>query len=157
MPMEVREGKYTVETFAREMGLTRQSALNLLSRLKREGFVSVSGGGRQKRLYTVRRARQQKTNGFYDVVNRYSPEKLVPRFIHRVVGRYTVEHAIIDGIRIGDVRTLEATMHLFRHLTDWKLLFDLARKRHLTTEVHHLYVKARKKTRCKAMPRRYSA
>ena len=153
--MELREGKYTVETFAREHNLARQSAVNLLSKLKREGFVSVSGGGRQKRVYTITRTRQRQTNGFYDVVNKYSPEKIVPKFIHRVVGRYTIEHAIIDGIRIGDVRTLHATMHLFRHVTSWKRLFDLAKKYNIVKDVHTLYAEARKTTKCKTMPKRY--
>ncbi len=150
-----KEGKYTVETFAREQGLTRQSALNLLSKLKQQGYVTVSGGGRQKRVYTLTRTRQQETNGFYDTVNQYSPEKLVPKFKHVVIGRYTVEHAIIDGIKIGDVRTLQATMHLFRHVKSWKRLFDLARKHDLVEEVHELYEQGRKNTKCKAMPRRY--
>ncbi len=155
--MEFREGKYTVETFARERGLTRQAALNLLSRLKRQGYVQVSGGGRQKRIYTVSKTQKEATNGFYDTVNRYSPEKLVPRFRHHVVGRYTIEHAIIDGIRIGDARTLEATAHLFRHVTSWKRLFTLARKRGVEDDVRRLYAKARTITRTKRMPRRYEA
>lgn len=151
----LKEGKYTVETFAKEQGLTRQSALNLLSKLKRQGFVTVSGGGRQKRVYTLTRTRQQETNGFYDVVNKYSPDKLVPKFKHVVIGRYTLEHALIDGIRIGDVRTLHATMHLFRHVTSWKRLFDLAKKHHVVERVHQLYAEARQTTKCKTMPKRY--
>jgi hypothetical protein len=153
--MELHEGKYTVETFAKKRSITRQATLNLLSRLKREGFVHVSGGGRQKRIYTVSRTPQVPSNGFYDVVNKYSPEKLVPKFKHRVVGQYTIEHAIIDGIRIGDVRTLQATTHLFRHVKSWKRLFDLAKKHHLLKELHALYATARATTKCRTMPKRY--
>lgn len=151
----LKEGKYTVETFAEEQGLARQSALNLLSKLKKQGFVTVSGGGRQKRVYTITITRQQRTNGFYDTVNTFSPEKLVPKFKHVVVGRYTIEHAIIDGLTIGDARTLEATTHLFRHIRSWKRLFDLARKHKLTDDVYDLYGRARKATKCKTMPLRY--
>lgn len=155
--MGLPEGKYTVETFAKERGLTRQSAINLLSKLKGKGFVHVSGGGKQKRIYTITKTPQQQSNGFYDIINKYSPEKLVPKFIHRVVGRYTIEHAIIDGIKIGDVRTLHATMHLFRHVTSWKRLFGLAKKHHVVKKVHRLYTEARKTTKCKTMPKRYRA
>jgi len=151
----MKEGKYTVETFARENRLKRQSAINLLSRLKKKGYASTSGGGRQKRIYTVSRTIQKPTNGFYDVVNRYGPEKLVPRFKHYVTGKYTTEHAIIDGIKIGDARTLEATMHLFRHVTSWKRLIHLAEKHNLKKQLYALYNKARKTTRCKTMPKRY--
>ena len=155
MDNTMKPGKYTVETFADEEGMTRQSALNKLSRLKKEGYVTVSGGGPQKRIYTLHNKPQEPANGFYTIVNRYSPEKLVPKFKHVVRGTYTIEHAIIDGIKIGDARTRETTQHLFRHITNWKRLFDLAKKEHLSQDVRALYENARKNMRVKRMPKRY--
>lgn len=155
--MGIREGRYTVERLAEELGIKRQSALNLLSKLKRQGLASSSGGGRQKRIYTIRKLPARDTNGFYDIVNRYSPEKLRPRFEHYVSGKYAVENAIIDGIKIGDSRTIEATTHLFRHVRDWKKLFGLAEKNGLKKRVIELYERARKSTKCKRMPARYIA
>lgn len=149
-------GKFTIETYAKRRGITRQSALNRLSKLKKQGYVTVSGGGRQKRIYTLHNRPQEPANGFYTLVNKYSPEKLVPQFKHTVRGDYTIEHAILDGIRIGDARTLAATQHLFRHVTDWKRLFDLAKKERRSDEVRDLYEKARQNTRVKRMPERYT-
>lgn len=153
--MKIKPGLYTVERFAEERNISRQSALNLLAKLKREGYVIVAGGGREKRLYAVSALPRKKTNGFYDIVNTYSPEKLQPKFEHYVNGNYTIEHAIIDGLKIGDVRTKEATMHLFRHVTNWKRLFDLAKKNKMEKDVITLYEKARRTTKTKRMPRRY--
>ena len=155
MHNHMKQGKYTVETFARKQNLSRQSAINTLSRLKKRGYVHVSGGGSQLRIYQISKLPQQPTNGFYDIANRYSTEKLFPLFQHRVIGRYTIEHAIIDGIRIGDARTLEATMHLFRHVTNWKRLMDLAKKHRCASEVQRLYKKARDKIKLRRMPERY--
>ena len=149
-------GKYTIETFAKNVHLTKQSALNLLSKLKRRGFISVSGGGRQKRIYTVYTNPQLPSNGFYDIVNRYSPEKLVPQFKHRVIGRYTTEQAIIDGIRIGDARALAATQYLFNQVKNWRRLFDLAKKRGATSKVKQLYKEARNRIKVRKMPQRYA-
>ncbi len=151
----LKEGKYTIEMFARENNLSRQSALNKLSKLKKLGLVEVSGGGKQKRIYTVRKLPKKRANGFYELVNKYSPEKLQPKFEHYVSGRYTVEHAIIDGIRIGDARTTEATAHLFRHVRNWKRLFDIAKRHKLEKQVIALYLKARKMTKIRQIPRRY--
>jgi len=153
--MIIKEGKYTIEKFATENDLTRQSAINLLSKLKKEGYVNVSGGGKQKRIYTISKLPKKRTNGFYNIINKYSPEKLQPKFEHYVNGNYTIEHAIIDGIKIGDTRTLDATTHLFRHITDWKRLFDLAKKDQLEKELIKLYTKAIKTTKCKRIPKRY--
>lgn len=153
--IELKEGKYTVETFAKKQGLQKQSAINLLSKLKAKNLVTVSGGGRQKRIYTISKKPQEKTNGFYDVVNKYSPEKLNPKFKHKVIGTYTIERAIIDGIQIGDIRTLEATTYLFKKITNWKRLFDLAKEKKVVEEVYQLYEKAKKTTKCRTMPKRY--
>ena len=153
--MKVKEGKYTVERFAQETDLTRQSAINLLSKLKKQGLATTSGGGRQKRIYTVHHRPKKRTNGFYDAVNRYSPQKLWPRFEHYVNGNYTIEHAIVDGIMIGDARTLEATKYLFNHVTNWKRLFDLAGKEEIERQVIMLYDKAWKTIKCRRMPQRY--
>lgn len=153
--MDYREGKYTVERFAGENRLSKQSAINTLSKLKKQGLAEVSGGGKQKRIYTLHKLPRKKTNGFYDVVNKYSPEKLQPGFEHYVKGRYTIEHAIVDGIRIGDSRTLQATAYLFRHVSDWKRLFDLAKEYKLRTRVMALYRKARGSIKCRKMPERY--
>lgn len=154
--MTLKEGKYTVETFAKERQIQRQSAINLLSKLKAKGLVTVSGGGKQKRIYTLTNKPQEKTNGFYETVNKYSPEKLIPKFKHKVIGKYTIEHAIIGGIQIGDTRTLEATIYLFAHIKNWKRLFDFAKEKGLVKEVYELYKKAKKTIRCKTMPKRYN-
>ena len=127
----------------------------MLSKLKKQGYAQVSGGGRQKRIYTIHQVIKKKTNGFYDMVNKYSPEKLRPKYEHFVQGKYRAENAIMDGLNIGDIRTLEATKYLFNYVTNWKLLFDLAKKNKLQKEVVKLYKKARGTIKCRKMPKRY--
>ena len=153
--MELKEGKYTIERFSKEHTISRQSALNLLSKLRKQGHVHVSGGGRQKRIYSVYKLPKMKENGFYSIVNSYSKEKLIPRFEHYVHGNYTVEHAIIDGIKIGDTRTKEATKYLFNHVANWKRLFDIAKKNNLRQDVLNLYKSAKRSIKCRTMPQRY--
>lgn len=149
------EGKYTLERFAREKHISKASALNLLSRLKKENKVQVSGGGKQKRIYTITELPMKPTNGFFDIVNKYSPIKLVPEYDHYTYGKYTVEHAIIDGLLINSERSKEAIMYLFRHVNNWRLLFDLAKKHNKNKELLKIYMQARKHTKVKAIPKRY--
>ena len=153
--MKFKEGKYTLERFMKERGIKRGSALNLLIKLKKQGYVKVDGGGKRKRIYSLTTLPKREANGFYKIINKYSPEKLQPKFEHYVYGNYSIEHAIIDGIKIGDIRTKEATKHLFRHIISWKRLFDLAKKEKLEREIINLYKIARKTTKCKRMPKRY--
>jgi CRISPR/Cas system CSM-associated protein Csm2 small subunit len=147
--------QHTIESFAQQHNLSRQAALNLLSKLRKENKVTTSGGGSQKRMYTVTKLPQIKTNGFYDIINKYNKEKLVPQFKHIVRGNYTIERAIIDGIAMNDTRTKEATTYLFNHITNWKNLMHLAKKHGCEEEIHNLYNKARSQIKCKTMPKRY--
>lgn len=153
------EGKYTVETFAKKNNLTRQSAINKLSKLKKQGLVKVSGGGNQKRIYTISKIPKKETNGFFTIINKYSPEKINPSFEHIVYGKYGVERALVDGILLiknkKDIRIRNAMLHLFRHIKNWKRLFDLAKKNKVKEDVYKLYEEARKKTKCKTMPKKY--
>lgn len=148
-------GKFTIKTYAEKNNLTRQSAINKLSKLKKQGYLSVTGGGKQPRIYTIKKLPSKPANGFYNIVNKHSKEKLVPKFKHRVVGNYTIEHAIIDGINIGDKRTLEATAQLFNQVKNWKRLFDLAKKHDKVEETKNLYKKARNKYKVRKIPKKY--
>src|SRR3989344_3521558 len=99
------EGLQTVETVAREVGMTRQSALNLLTRLKRQGHVTVQGGGKRKRMYKITMRKQRKRDpGMFDILNKYSPMKLAPWYDHQVHGHYGPEEALVDAVQTGSFR-----------------------------------------------------
>lgn len=149
------EGKFTLDIFARNFNITQNSALNVFNKLKKQNRLIVNGGGKQKRIYTISKLSFKKTNGFYDIVNKYSKIKLIPQFNHFVHGRYTIEEAIIDGLKIGDSRTLEATAYLFKHVKNWTKLFNLAKNENLAKELQDLHKIARKKFKCRKLPLRY--
>jgi len=148
-------GKQTIDSISSELGIKKTSALNLISKLKRQRLLTTTGGGKQKRIYNISKLPQIKTNGFYDIINRYSPVKLNPAFKHTIHGQYSIERAIIDGIKIGDIRTLQATSYLFKHVKNWKRLFDLAKKHRKEKDIRKLYEKAREKFKCRRMPKKY--
>jgi len=91
------EGLHTVETAAEKLGITRQATLNLLCRLKKEQHVTVSGGGKIKRIYKITIRKQlPRVPGMFDIINKYSPHmKLNPWYDHQVHGRYGPEEALI--------------------------------------------------------------
>lgn len=147
--------KHTVETFAKENNLTRESAINKLSKLKKENFILTTGGGKQPKIYSIYNHKVRKTNGFYDLINKYNQDKLQPTFKHYTHGSYTIEHAIIDGIKIGDQRTIQATKKLFNQINNWKRLMHLAKKHKLTKQVIEIYKQARTEMKCKKIPKKY--
>ncbi|MBS3138443.1 hypothetical protein J4207_01930 [Candidatus Woesearchaeota archaeon] len=107
------EGLHTIETAMKTLSMKRQSTLNLLSKLKKEQ-------------------------------NKYSPHmKLAEWYDHQVHGVYGPEEALIDAIETQSFRVILASLHLFRHIKDWKKLYKLANERDCWNKVGALYDVAR--------------
>ena len=134
------EGLHTVETAAETLHLTRQSALNLLCSLKKQGYVTVSGGGKQKRLYKISMKKQRHRDpGMFDIINKYSPMKVQPWYDHQVHGLYGPEEALVDAIQTKSFRVILASMRLFGHIKDWRKLHRLAKQHDCWQQVGALY------------------
>ena len=150
------EGLQTIETVAEALNIKKQSALNLISRLKRQGYVTTSGGRQQKRLYKITTRKQRKRDlGMFDIVNKYSPMKLAPWYDHQVHGHYGPEEALIDAIHTQSFRVILASMRLFNHITDWPKLYKLAKEKDCWQKVGALYDISKMYFRVKKMPLRY--
>jgi len=151
------EGLQTVETVAESLNITTNSALNLLSRLKKQGYVSRSGGGKQKRLYKITLRKQRKRDkGMFDIINKYSPNmKLHHWHDHQVHGNYTVEDALLDAIETKSFRAILASLRLFNHIKDWKKLYNGAKKRGIWQQTGALYDLARMHFRVRKIPKSY--
>ena len=113
------EGLQTVETIIDKLNLSRQSVINLMSKLKKEGYVTSSGGGKQVRIYKISARKQRKREkGMFDVINKYSPMKLMPWYDHQVHGIYCPEEALVDAIRTDSFRVILASTRLFNNITN---------------------------------------
>ena len=122
------EGLYTVETIMKELSLRKQSALNLISKLKREQHLIIWAGGRKKIYKITIRKQLPRVHGMWDIINKYSPMKLNPWYDHQVHGVYGPEEALVDAIETKSFRVILTSMHLFRHIKDWKKVYNLSRK-----------------------------
>lgn len=150
------EGLHTVETVAEALGIKKQSALNLLTKLKREGYVIVQGAGRIKRFYKISPLKQHpRYPGMFDIINKYSPMKIQPWYDHQVHGPYGPEEALIDALQTKSFRLILASLCLFNHITDWPRLYHLAKEKNCWQKVGALYAVARLFFRVKKMPALY--
>ncbi|MFC1800707.1 hypothetical protein ACFLYT_01490 [Nanoarchaeota archaeon] len=143
------EGKQTVETVAEKLGVSRESAVNLMSKLRKEGFVETSGGGKQKRIYTISTKKfTKKEPGMFDIINKYSKIKVRPMFIHEAHGIYLPENALADAINTHDLRVILSSLNLFNHIKNWhKLCKAVEGYERITGALYDLaknYIKVRK-------------
>lgn len=152
------EGLHTIETASETLQMSRQATLNLLSKLKKQGYVTTSGGGKQKRLYKITMRKQRKRDkGMFDIINRYSPNmKLAEWYDHQVHGKYGPEEAIIDAIQTQSFRVILASLRLFNHITDWKKLYKIAKEKDVWQKVGALHELAKKYFRVRKIPANYA-
>jgi len=151
------EGLQTIETIRKELNLTKNSALNLVSKLKKEGYITTQGGGKQVRLYTVTTKKQRKRKqGMYDILNKYSKNlKLAEPYDHQVHGTYEVEDALIDAIKTESFRTILVSLNLFKHIINWPKLYRLAKENNCWQKVGALHDVAKTVFRVRKMPKKY--
>ena len=150
------EGLHTIDTVKETLKIKRQSSLNLLSKLKKQGYVTTTGGGKKKRLYKISMKKQRKREqGMFDILNKYSPMKLNPWYDHQVHGRYTVEDALVDAIETKSFRAILASLRLFSHITNWKKLYKLAKEKDCWQQIGALHDVAKMNFRVRTIPKRY--
>jgi hypothetical protein len=125
--IELIEGKQTLKTISKKLNLTKNSAANFISKLKREGYATSIGGGKQPKIYTISLKKQTKfSKGMFDILSEETPIKLHPYFIHKVRGNYRIEDAIIELIKLNDVRPLKGIVYLLNKVHDWNYLNSIS-------------------------------
>src|SRR3989344_3475286 len=156
--LKTLEGLQTIDTAAEALHMKKQSTLNLMVKLKKERYATVSGGGKQKRIYKITTTRQlPRVPGMFDILNKYNPNfKLNPWYDHQVHGPYGPEEALIDAIQTKSFRVILASLRLFNHITDWSKLYKLAKEKDCWPQVGTLHDVAQLFFRVRKLPSSYA-
>lgn len=155
--LKTLEGLQTVDTVAEALCMKKQSVLNLMVNLKKERYATVSGGGKQKRIYKITTRKQlPRVPGMFDILNKYNSHfKLNPWYDHQVHGIYGPEEALIDAIQTQSFRVILASLRLFNHITNWPKLYKLAKEKDCWQQVGALYDVASLTWKVKHIPSSY--
>ena len=158
---ESLQGIYTLETFADRLKIDKSKATYVIHRLRKLGFVKTSYSAGKKRLYDISLRNKQKGISYAERISSISPSAsyaiVVPADAYYVHDRMpSYEEALIYAIKQRDVRYLIASLILFRKISNWSLLYSLAKKESLVREVVALYEIARRIVKkVKRMPKRF--
>ncbi len=160
---EKLQGFYTLETLAARLKIDRVKAIYVVHRLRKLGFVKTSYGAGKKRLYNISMKNKQSGVSYTEKINEASKSVsasfalAVPSDAYYVHGREpSYEEALIYALKQKDVRYIIASLVLFRKISDWCLLYRLAKKENLVREVAALYEIARRVVRkVRKMPKRF--
>ena len=154
---ESLEGLYTLETLCERLRINRIKAIYIIHRLRKLGFVKTFYTEGKRRLYSISLRNKQKGISYTERINEVSPVQLAssnPYYIHGRIPSH--EEALIYAIKQRDVRHLIASLALFRKISNWSLLYNLAKKEGLINEIVALYELSRKIVKkVRRMPKRF--
>ncbi|MBU2638958.1 MAG: hypothetical protein KJ955_08350 [Nanoarchaeota archaeon] len=149
------KGIQTIKSVMILLGVDRKKAVYYIHRLRKAGYVKTKGASNKTRVYYISAENRLKAESFYDIINRHSPAKIAPLEETKVYGkRLAEEEALIFALKSGSIRVIIASLALFRHITNWKLVNKLAEKR-LKRQVCALYDVAKTIMRVRRMPERF--
>ncbi len=150
------EGLHTVESFAEELGIGRQTAINYIHAMREEGMVSTERGAGGKRLYRISPVKLKDSGypGLTETINANSPLKLASAVAERSDHEITIEEAIARAAASGDYRIVMASLPLFRKPLDWWGLYRLSRGIGVARQVGALYFLSREMFRVSSPNRR---
>lgn len=154
---EQLEGVQTIETIMSSLHVNRQKAIYCVYRLRKAGYVKTQRTPSRQRVYSISYENKQGGASYYEIINRWSPIKLAITQTYKIYGReITLEEAFMFALETKKVRAILASLSLFRKISDWKLLYRLARKNGLERKVGALYDLSRLlRIRTKRMDRRF--
>jgi len=150
------QGLQTVSTICKKMGISRKTAINYVYELRKAGFVRTTRGNKKLRIYEISSVSRRDLGypGFYDIINKYSPLKIAKPYEHRVYKPLAIEEVIVRAIKMQDFRTVLASLALFRHVSDWSLLYTYSKKENVRRKVGALYELSRQVVRVRRIDKR---
>lgn len=151
------DGIYTIPTIQKKLEVSRETAINYVSLLRKKGYLATKRGARKIRLYNISpiRFRTDGNPGFYEIINKYSNVKLATSHKTVIHGeKLSIEKVIIEAIKRGRYRVIIAVMPLFNQITKWSLLLKLAKENKIQNKVGALYDLTRTVLKTKRMDKR---
>ncbi len=133
-------GIQTIESVMDLLRVDRRMAIYYLHRLRKEGYVKTKRQSNNRRVYTISVDNKLGGKSYYEIINRYSPIKVSTPSVYRIYGKEpSLEEAIIHAIKTKSLRTILASLALFKRINNWTELYRLAKENQIARQVGALY------------------
>lgn len=138
------EGIHDIQSVMNLLSVNRQTAINYVSKLRKEGYVKTKKISDLRRIYNISTQNKLGGKSYYEIINSVSPIKISEAEIYKIHGREpTFEETLIYALKTKKLRVILAALALFKHINNWTLLGYLARKNKVERKVGALYDLAR--------------
>jgi len=134
------KGLNTIKMIESALNVDRTKAIYIVYKLRKKGFVETEYQSDKTRVYHISPQNALGGTSYIDIINKYSPLKLLATEIHRIYGREpSIEETLVYAIGRRSVRYITASLALFRKVKNWSELYKRAKEKNLVREVVALY------------------
>lgn len=142
------EGLQTASTVSKILNVNKNTAINYISLLRKNGYVKeTSYGSRKIRMYKISTLKKEDYGnpGFYEILDKNSKVKIYSLYEKdKIYGKeLSIEEAIIRAVKTEEFRVILASLGLFAKVKNWVKLSDYANKENIGRKVGALYDVAR--------------
>ena len=153
--MQKLKGTQTIESVMSLLSTSREKAIYYIYRLRKKGYLKTKRQG-NKRIYYISFENKLGGISYYDIINKNSPIKISGAEIYKIYGKeLSLEETLVYAIKTKSLRTILASLALFRKIHNWAKLYNLSKKNHTERQVGALYDLARKIMRTRKMTKRF--
>jgi len=134
------KGLNTLKMIESALNVDRTKAIYIVYKLRKKGFVETKYQSDKTRVYHISPQNALGGTSYIDILNRYSPLKLLAAEIHKIYGREpSIEETLIYAVNSRSIRYIIASLALFRKVRNWSELYKRAKEKNLVREVAALY------------------
>jgi len=146
------KGIQTIESVMDSLRISKNKAILQIHNLRKAGYVKTKRLSNNKRVYSISEDNKLKGAIYEEIINKYSPINVtIPKNYYVYRKKLTLEETLIYAIKTHNIRTILASLGLFKSISNWKLLYHLAKENHLERQVGALYDMARTIIRTRKM------
>lgn len=146
-------GIQTIESVKDILNVDKRMAIYYLHRLRKEGYVKTKRQSNNRRVYNISIDNKLGGKSYYDIINQHSPIKISTPVTYRIYGKEpSLEETLIYAIKTKSLRTILASLALFKKISNWVKLYRLAKENHLERQVGVLYDLTRQIMKVRRMP-----
>lgn len=139
------EGIQTIESIMDILKVNKKMAIYYIYRLRKKGYVKTKQKSNKKRVYYISIDNKLGGTSYYDIINQNSPVKISTPEIYKIYGKKpSLEETLIYAIKTKSLRTILASLALFKKINNWSLLYKLSKENNTKRKIGVLYDLSRK-------------
>ena len=148
-------GMNTIESAADALNASKRKAIYYIHRLRKKGYVRTRRLSNNRRIYTIYPENRLGLKSYEEMLNELSPVKIASSARTLAHGDVKAEELLVYALEKQDLRYALSALALFRRITDWTLLYKLAKKSSMKRKICALYDLSKSMMRVRKMTNRF--